>query len=163
MLGGPGWGGETVKRLCAGVLLASSLCLVIGCVTKDEEPLPAVRQPRIFEAPVPCAEAPPLHPFAEPIEKGSDAAACLPESWTGPELPTERSSVDGRVTAVRFYDQCENKLVPVEASIRACNERAVGTWRYAPGVTPCSTGPWKGTVVTVVRRPDKPESARCGG
>lgn len=114
-------------------LVAICLGLAVGCVKANDEPLPIVREPAIFDPQLPCTAPPPPPPFQEPAEKPSDPRACLTKSWDNRALPVEMTVVNGLVKEIRFYNQCEGKLVRVEASVRACVESSLKTWRYSVG------------------------------
>lgn len=136
----------------APTLVAALVTLLIACAAVNDEPLPSVHQPSIFEAQPACVAPPPPPPFQEPTEKPSDPRACLPKSWANRALPVEIAVVNGVVREVRFYDQCEGRAVQVEASIRECIQSSLGTWRYATG-PPCPGHDAKWTEYLSLRRP----------
>jgi hypothetical protein len=105
--------------------------LATGCAIGPEEPLPPVGRPALFEPPAACVAAPPLPPFPNPVSRPSDPLECLPVSWGDRELPIELTIVDGRVRAIRFYEPCSGRVIPVEASIRGCIESSLSTWSYS--------------------------------
>jgi hypothetical protein len=110
--------------------------LAAACTMWQEEPLPQVKRPALFEPPVACVAAPPLPPFPNPVSRPSDPQDCLPVSWGDGELPIELTIVDGRVRALRFYEPCSGRVIPVEVSIRRCIESSLSTWNYSTEL-PC--------------------------
>jgi hypothetical protein len=106
------------------------LALAVACSRGDDEPFPPVREVGLFEPQTPCIAALPPSPFEGPAEKPSDPRTCLGKAWNKRTLPAELTVVNGVVQEVRFYSQCEGKVVQVEPAARECAEASLKTWRY---------------------------------
>jgi hypothetical protein len=125
-----------VRWMAAGVM---TLAL---CACASEEPLPSPKTapvPALFEPAQICVELPPPPP--EHISQGADARGCVPSRYAK-GLPLEITITRGRVTAFRFYEQCEGRVHEIEPSVRECIRAAVETWRfdYVPPQCPGPSG-----------------------
>ena len=99
-----------------------------ACAT--EVPLPSPRAtpvPALFEPAQVCIELPPPPP--EAVIEGADARHCVPSRYAR-GLPLEVTITRDRVTAFRFYDQCEGRVHELEESVRDCISAVLDTWRF---------------------------------
>ena len=136
------------------VRLALLLLIAVGCSNPKEEPLPAVSQPALFEVPRACVGAPPLPPFAEPVETSAEPQACLRDVPTTPnEVTLDLTIVDGHVrdfsVSVDLEERARGVTGDLKESVRQCLIACFATWRYP--VVACPGHESKSSVPIVLR------------
>ncbi len=106
----------------------------VGCGVMQEEPMPPVPRPAIFQEPSACVAVPPP-PFEPPERAPLDPRKCLVETGSRRALPVELSITDGHVTSFVFYNPCSGERPQVTPALRECVHQALATWRYPLGPT----------------------------
>jgi hypothetical protein len=119
----------------AQALICTLVLSAAACSARGSEQLPAVREPALFQAAVPCVAAPPLAPIAEPVARGLDPQACLPPDLTTHDLLVKVTVEDGRVKNFRVEGPSaySHELTPTTME---CLVNRFAAWQYSVSVCP---------------------------